>query len=184
MAKRVFDVLLALAILPLALPMLAVAALAVRLDSPGPAFFRQQRVGKGRLPFSLIKIRTMTVDTPQTASHEVGPGRITRVGSVLRRSKIDELPQIFAVLAGNMSFVGPRPCLPVQEELVAERERRGVYDVLPGITGPAQISGIDMSTPVKLAEVDAHYVQNRSFLGDLKLIMQTAVGTGYGDAAR
>ena len=120
MAKRALDIALALALLPFAMPVLAIAALAVRLDSPGPAFFRQERVGRHRKPFRLLKIRTMTVGTPQAASHEVGAAQVTRVGAFLRRSKIDELPQIFAVLAGDMSFVGPRPCLAVQEELVAE----------------------------------------------------------------
>ncbi|MFN4113486.1 MAG: sugar transferase [Sphingomonadaceae bacterium] len=184
MAKRTLDIALALALLPFALPVLLVAALAVRLDSPGPAFFRQERVGKDRQRFRLLKIRTMTEGTKQAASHEVGAAQVTRVGAILRRSKIDELPQIFAVLAGKMSFVGPRPCLPLQEELVAERERRGVYAVLPGITGPAQVAGVDMSTPVELAEIDARYVRERTLLGDLRLILLTAIGGGSGDAAR
>lgn len=184
MAKRVLDIALALALLPFALPLLAVAALAVRLDSPGPAFFRQERVGRGRQPFMLVKIRTMEVGTPHLASHEVGQARVTRVGAFLRRTKIDELPQVFAVLAGNMSFVGPRPCLANQHELVEERDRRGVYTVLPGITGPAQVAGVDMSTPVELAEIDARYVRERTLLGDLGLIVRTALGGGSGDAAR
>ena len=184
MAKRLLDLALALALLPFALPLLGVAAIAVKLDSPGPAFFRQQRVGRGRKPFTLVKIRTMTAGTRQVASHEVGAAQITRVGAILRKSKIDELPQLFSVLAGDMSFVGPRPCLPVQEELVEARSRLGVYAARPGITGPAQIAGIDMSTPVELAEVDAAYIATRSFLGDLKLILQTATGGGSGDAAR
>lgn len=182
--KRVLDVILAVILLPVALPLLLIAAVAIRFDSPGPAFFRQERVGLGRKPFSLLKLRTMSIETRQGASHEVGASTITRVGHFLRKTKIDELPQIFAVLAGNMSFVGPRPCLPVQEELIAEREARGVYSVLPGITGPAQVAGIDMSTPVRLAEVDAHYVKTRSLSGDLKLILATATGAGSGDAAR
>lgn len=184
MAKRALDIALALALLPFAMPVLAIAALAVRLDSPGPAFFRQERVGRHRKPFRLLKIRTMTVGTPQAASHEVGAAQVTRVGAFLRRSKIDELPQIFAVLAGDMSFVGPRPCLAVQEELVAERDRRGVYEALPGITGPAQVAGVDMSTPVELAEIDARYVRERSLPGDIALIVRTALGGGSGDAAR
>lgn len=184
MAKRALDIVLALALLPFVLPVLALAAVAVRLDSPGPAFFRQERVGRHRRPFSLLKIRTMSHGTPQAASHEVGASQVTRVGAVLRRTKIDELPQIFAVLAGDMSFVGPRPCLAVQEELVTERDRRGVYDVLPGITGPAQVAGVDMSTPVELAEIDARYVRERSLAGDICLIARTALGRGSGDAAR
>ncbi len=184
MAKRLFDLAFALALLPVAIPVLAVAAVAVVLDSPGPAFFRQERVGRHRRAFTLIKIRTMSAGTRQAASHEVGAAQITRVGAFLRKTKIDELPQIFSVLLGHMSFVGPRPCLPVQEELVEERSKRGVYAVRPGITGPAQIAGIDMSTPVRLAETDAAYVADRSFFGDLELILRTALGGGSGDAAR
>lgn len=183
-AKRVLDLALALALLPLAVPLLALAALAVRLDSPGPAFFRQERVGRHKQPFHLLKIRTMTQGTPQAASHEVGAAQVTRVGAFLRRSKIDELPQILAVLAGDMSFVGPRPCLAVQHELIAERDRQGVYDALPGITGPAQVAGVDMSTPVELAQIDARYVRERTLWGDLMLIVRTATGGGAGDAAR
>lgn len=184
MMKRIVDFLLAAALLPFAIPVLALAALAVRIDSPGPAFFRQQRVGRGGRVFTLVKIRTMASGTPNVASHEVGTSYVTKVGAFLRRSKIDELPQIAAVLAGDMSFVGPRPCLPSQTDLIREREARGVYTVLPGITGPAQIAGVDMSTPVKLAEIDALYVQERTLLGDLQLIVRTALGGGAGDAAR
>lgn len=181
--KRTFDVLLALALLPLALPLLALAALAVRLDTPGPAFFRQERVGLNRQPFTLVKIRTMAMGTRVGASHEVGAAQVTRVGRVLRKAKIDELPQIFSVLTGDMSFVGPRPCLSVQEELIAEREKQGAYAVRPGITGPAQVAGVDMSTPVELAAIDGAYARDHSFGGDLKLIVQTALGAGSGDAA-
>ena len=184
MAKRLLDLALALLLLPFAVVILALAAIAVRLDSPGPAFFRQQRVGRDRRPFTLLKLRTMRAGTRDAASHEVGAAQVTRIGGFLRRSKIDELPQIFSVLRGDMSFVGPRPCLPVQEELVAERDRRGVYAVRPGITGPAQLAGVDMSTPVKLAEIDAGYVAERSLTGDIGLILKTAIGGGSGDAAR
>lgn len=182
--KRLLDILLALALLPIALPILGFAAIAVRRDSPGPAFFRQVRVGRDKRPFTLLKIRTMSTDTKQAASHEVGAAQITEVGHFLRRTKIDELPQIFAVLSGDMSFVGPRPCLPVQEELIAARDEHQAFSVRPGITGPAQIAGVDMSTPARLAEIDGEYVRNRSLIGDVRLILATAFGAGSGDAAR
>ncbi|KHA50140.1 Sugar transferase [Sulfitobacter geojensis] len=110
--------------------------------------------------------------------------QITRIGAFLRKTKIDELPQIWNVLMGDMSFVGPRPNLPNQSELIAERARRGVYDVRPGITGPAQLTGIDMSTPVELATADAAYIANQTFCEDLKLILQTGTGGGRGDAVK
>jgi lipopolysaccharide/colanic/teichoic acid biosynthesis glycosyltransferase len=108
---------------------------------------------------------------------------VTRVGRFLRKTKIDELPQILSVLRGDMSFVGPRPCLPVQTELIEERARRGVYAVLPGITGKAQLEGIDMSAPRLLAETDAEYVAGRSVAGDLRILLATLLGRGSGDAA-
>mgnify|MGYP001809998799 CR=1 FL=1 len=107
---------------------------------------------------------------------------ITPFGAFLRKMKLDELPQLVNVLRGDMSFVGPRPCLPSQEKLIAERERRGVYAIRPGITGPAQIAGIDMSTPVKLAEADGHYLAAITLSGDLGYLVKTAVGSGRGDA--
>jgi len=182
--KRAFDLVLALALLPAAVPILLLAALAVRLDTPGPAFFRQQRVGLNQKLFTLVKIRTMATGTKQAASHEVGAAQITRVGNILRRTKIDELPQLLSVIMGDMSLVGPRPCLPVQEELVAEREKRGVFTIRPGITGLAQVTKIDMSTPVRLAQSDAAYVAQNSLMGDFKLIIATAFGAGSGDAVK
>lgn len=182
--KRAFDLFLAvLAIVPAAL-ICAICVVAIRLESRGPAVFRQTRVGRHRRPFTLYKLRTMSTDTGDRASHEVSPSQITRSGHILRKTKLDELPQLANVLRGDMSFVGPRPCLPSQETLIAERERRGVYTVRPGITGPAQLSGIDMSTPVELAEEDARYVAHIDFSGDLRCILRTAIGGGKGDAVK
>jgi len=124
----------------------------------------------------------MEINTESRASHEVSASKITNVGKFLRRTKLDELPQILNVLSGDMSFVGPRPCLPSQADLIAEREVRDVFSLRPGITGPAQIAGIDMSTPQILARADAAYLAERTFWGDLRLIMQTAKGGGQGDA--
>lgn len=182
--KRLFDVVLALLITPLAVLMCFCCAAAIWVEGAGPAMFRQVRVGRGRRPFVLYKLRTMSVGTGDRASHEVSEAQITRIGRLLRRTKMDELPQLLNVLRGDMSFVGPRPCLPGQTLLVEERDSRGVYGLRPGITGPAQLAGIDMSTPVELAEADAIYLDRVNLAGDLKYMFLTAVGRGRGDAVK
>ena len=182
--KHAFDTMLAALAVLLALLLCIPALIAIRLESPGNPLFLQTRVGKNQKPFTLVKLRTMVAGTAHRGSHEVSTAQITRIGAFLRKTKIDELPQIWNVLTGDMSFVGPRPNLPNQSELIAERDARGVYDVRPGITGPAQLAGIDMSTPAKLADADADYIATRSFTGDLKLIVQTATGGGRGDAVK
>lgn len=181
--KRLLDVALALALaLPAGLVCLACMAV-IRLESGGAALFRQTRVGRDRRPFVLYKLRTMAANTGNHPSHEVPPAAITRFGAFLRKTKLDELPQLLNVLRGDMSFVGPRPCLPSQTLLIAERERRGAYGMRPGITGPAQIAGIDMSTPVELAEADGRYLSEINLASDLAYLVKTAVGNGRGDAA-
>jgi O-antigen biosynthesis protein WbqP len=180
--KRAFDVALALLLLLPATFIITLAAMAIALDSPGSPLFKQRRVGRARAPFTMVKLRTMQHDTATAASHEVTKSAITRVGALLRRTKIDELPQIWSVLVGDMSFVGPRPCLEQQVELIREREARGVFMARPGITGPAQLAGIDMSTPKRLAEVDGEYVANRNLAGDVVILLRTLAGHGSGDA--
>ena len=182
MVKRLFDLTLALLLSLPALIIVALAVLAVSLDSAGSPFFKQVRVGRNRKPFTLVKLRTMASGTRSAPSHEIGTDAITRVGAFMRRSKIDELPQIWLVLTGAMSFVGPRPCLPSQGQLIAERDRLGVYSARPGITGVAQLAGVDMSTPVELAQIDAGYVTGQSLLGDLKILLATLLGRGMRDA--
>ncbi|MEM0991290.1 MAG: sugar transferase [Pseudomonadota bacterium] len=184
MAKRLMDIVIALALALPALVLCALACIAIRAESRGAPVFAQIRVGRHRRPFTLYKLRTMGKDTGDRASHEVSAAQITRVGGFLRRVKLDELPQVLNVLLGQMSFVGPRPCLPSQAELIAERAQRDVFAIRPGITGPAQLAGIDMSTPRRLAEADAAYIASRSFSGDLKLILATATGGGRGDAVK
>ncbi|MBL9071710.1 MAG: sugar transferase [Sphingopyxis sp.] len=182
--KRLFDISLSIiAALP-ALFLCLACALAIRAEGGGAAIFKQVRVGRSRRPFTLYKLRTMSIDTGDRASHEVSKAQITRVGRFLRKTKLDELPQLLNVLRGDMSFVGPRPCLPSQDVLVAERFCRGVYSVRPGITGPAQLAGIDMSTPVALAEADARYVDHIGLLFDLNMIVKTSLGRGSGDAVK
>jgi O-antigen biosynthesis protein WbqP len=182
--KRLFDIALALTVALPALLLCLACAIAIRLEGNGPAVFKQVRVGRHRKVFVLYKLRTMSLDTANRASHEVSKAQITHSGRILRKTKLDELPQLLNVLRGDMSFVGPRPCLPSQDVLVAERLRRGVYDVRPGITGPAQLAGIDMSTPVELAEADAHYIGRVTLPDDLRYIFRTALGGGSGDAVK
>lgn len=181
--KRLSDLTLALLLLPIALPICLIAAAAVRAETRGNPFFLQKRVGLNEEVFTLWKLRSMSKDTIDAGSHEVSPSQITRVGAFIRRTKIDELPQLVNVIFGHMSFVGPRPCLPSQTALIAERRTLAVFDGRPGITGLAQVSGIDMSTPELLAEVDSTYLRSRTLVGDFRLIALTAFGSGRGDAA-
>jgi O-antigen biosynthesis protein WbqP len=178
--KRAFDVLTCALFLLLSWPVLLLIILAIRLQSPGPAIFAQLRVGKGGRPFTCYKLRTMYSGTASLPTHQVQASSVTALGEYLRRFKIDELPQLWNVLTGDMSLVGPRPCLPTQTELVEARTRLGVLSVRPGITGLAQIRGIDMSDANRLAEVDAQYVRTQSFWQDLRLIWATLRGRGVG----
>lgn len=182
--KRLSDIALALALLPIALPLGLGAMLLLAIELRANPLFTQTRVGRHKRLFTIYKLRTMKLDTPDAASHEVKPGQITRVGQVVRRVKFDELPQLFNVLIGDMSFVGPRPCLPMQTQLVAEREQRGIYQLRPGITGPAQLAGIDMSDPARLADADEAYNREWSLRQDLSILVRTFLGMGSGDAAQ
>lgn len=183
MTKRFIDLAISLTLLPIAIPICLVAFVAIRLESPGSPLFVQRRVGRHRQPFRLMKLRTMGRLAGDLPSHEVDPLQITRVGAFLRRTKLDELPQLLNVIGGSMSLVGPRPCLFSQELLIAERERQGLYDFAPGVTGPAQILGIDMSDPVRLAQTEAEYFHVATPRRDFSLILRTALGGGRGDAA-
>ncbi len=147
----------------------------------GSPVFRQERVGRNKKPFTLIKFRTMPVETQSVATHLVGASSVTKLGSFLRKTKLDELPQLINVVKGEMSLVGPRPCLFNQQELIEERETRGVFDVLPGVTGLAQVNEVDMSTPKKLAEWDQKMIQTMSLKKYFTYIIQTATGKGAGD---
>ena len=161
-------------------PILLIVIIAIRLQSPGPAIFTQVRVGKDGRPFTCYKLRTMYSGTANLPTHEVQASSVTALGEHLRRFKIDELPQLCNVLIGDMSLVGPRPCLPSQTELVEARRRLGVLEVRPGITGLAQVNGVDMSDANRLAEIDAQYVRTQSLMGDFRLILATLRGQGVG----
>lgn len=163
---------------------LLITFIVVRLSSKGPAIFAQTRVGQAGKPFTCYKFRTMKIGTRSVGTHEVSASSVTKVGSFLRKTKIDELPQVLNILRGELGLVGPRPCLPVQDELIAERTARGVDQTLPGITGLAQINGVDMSDPEKLATMDLEYINLRSIPLDLKIIMGTLLGRGVGDRVK
>lgn len=183
LTKRLFDIGVAAIALVLLGPVIFISLMAIRLDSEGPGIFAQRRVGRLGREFTCFKLRTMCVDAENAATHLVSPKSLTRMGPFLRRYKIDELPQLWNVLIGEMSLVGPRPCLPTQTELITERFNRGVYDMLPGITGLAQVRGVDMSRPKMVATLDAQYVASQSLVLDVKLLLATLFGAGRGDPA-
>lgn len=171
--KRIFDMAVSLAGLIVLLPVMGLIALAVALTSPGGALFIQTRVGRYERTFSCCKFRTMQTGAPVAGTHEVPGSWMTPVGGWLRKTKLDELPQLWNVLKGEMSLVGPRPCLPVQLDVIAARRREGVFAIRPGITGLAQLRGVDMSTPDLLAANDRKYMERMSLGRDLSLIVRT-----------
>jgi O-antigen biosynthesis protein WbqP len=178
--KRTFDVLASALFLLFCWPILLIVIIAIRLQSPGPAIFVQVRVGKDERPFACYKLRTMYSGTANLPTHEVKASSVTALGERLRRFKIDEVPQFWNVLIGDMSLVGPRPCMPSQLDLVEARRQSGVFQVRPGITGLAQVNSIDMSDASRLAKIDAQYVRTQSLIGDLRLIIATLRGQGVG----
>ena len=175
--KRLFDLLLALAAcMVLAVPMLLVF-LAVRLTSPGPALYWSDRVGRHNKIFRMPKFRSMRVGTPAVATHLLADARshLTPIGSFLRKSSLDELPQLWSILVGSMSFVGPRPALFNQHDLIALRTQHGVHNLVPGLTGWAQVNGRDeLPIPDKMS-LDATYLQQQSLLFDLRILWMTFV---------
>lgn len=179
---RVCDVVLAAAGLLVFSP-LFLLLLVLGWAQYGSPLFLQTRIGKGREPFTLMKFRTMLHSTPSVASHQVPQGSITSYGRWLRRTKCDELPQLWNVLRGDMSFVGPRPCLPNQHDVIAARLTRNCFRSLPGITGAAQIAKIDMSEPERLAAADAAMVEAMCLQTYGYYVWRTACGDGAGDAA-
>lgn len=180
---RVFDVLFSLFGLVFGAPVLLLLIVLGLLDTGSP-FFRQTRVGRHQRPFTLWKFRTMRPGTASVATHLADASSITPLGGVLRRTKLDELPQLWNVLSGDMSLVGPRPCLFSQENLIAARAARGVFDARPGITGLAQVNGIDMSTPELLAQTDRRMLDELDVWAYFRYVFMTALGKGSGDRVR
>lgn len=180
---RLFDFVFALVGLVFGAPIFVVLTV-IGLYDTGSPIFRQERIGRDKRPFTLVKFRTMKVDTESVASHLASSSSITPFGNFLRRTKLDELPQLWNVLKGEMSFVGPRPGLFNQKELTLARDIHKVFDVRPGITGLAQLNKIDMSTPELLAETDAKMIAEMSLSNYFKYIFQTLSGKGFGDRVK
>lgn len=180
---RLFDILFSMTGIIVLWPIAIVIILLGIFDTGSPIFI-QTRVGKNRKPFKLIKFRTMSLNTKSVATHLANSHNVTRIGEFLRKTKLDELPQLVNVFLGQMSLVGPRPNLYNQEELIREREKKGVYDYLPGITGLAQINEIDMSTPKLLAETDAGMLNNLKLKSYFFYIFLTITGKGQGDRVK
>lgn len=175
--KRSFDLAVALvAAVLLVLPIVFVA-LAVRLTSPGPALYWSDRLGRNNRIFRMPKFRSMRIDTPAVATHLLqNPDQwLTPIGSFLRKSSLDELPQLWSILKGDMSFVGPRPALFNQDDLIALRTEKGVHDLMPGLTGWAQVNGRDELPISQKVELDIEYLQRRSLRFDLKILWMTAL---------
>lgn len=179
--RRALDVSAGAAILVAGFPVLFLVWLAIRLESPGPGVFSQTRVGRDGRHFVCYKFRTMRDGTRQAGTHEIPAASVTRFGGFLRHTKLDELPQAVNLLRNEMSLIGPRPCLPAQQEVIDARARRGVLSIKPGITGLAQINAVDMSTPERLAQWDARYMHLRGLMLDLRILIATAFGVGNGD---
>ena len=156
----------------------------IGLFDTGSPIFTQQRVGRNKKPFTLVKFRTMKVDTASVASHLASTASITPFGSFLRKTKLDELPQLWNVLKGEMSLVGPRPGLFNQQELTEARDAKNVFDVRPGITGLAQVNEIDMSTPALLAKTDWEMMNTLTIGNYFKYILMTVTGSGSGDRVK
>lgn len=180
---RLFDVAFSVVGLVVGLPILLALLVAGYFDTGSP-LFRQQRVGRRQQAFTLVKFRTMRLDTASVASHMADGSAITPLGRFMRKTKLDELPQLWNVLKGEMSLVGPRPGLFNQEELTAARDKQGVFAARPGITGLAQVNGIDMSTPELLAETDRQMLETLGVVSYFKYILQTVTGRGSGDAVK
>lgn len=180
---RIIDFLAAFFGLLFLWPILLIVTIIGLFDTGSPIFI-QERVGRNKKPFKLIKFRTMSVETKSVASHLANNASITKLGNFLRKTKIDELPQLINVVKGEMSLVGPRPNLFNQDELIKERDALGVYDVLPGVTGLAQVQNIDMSTPQLLAKTDKQMIDTLNIKDYFKYIIMTATGSGSGDAVK
>jgi O-antigen biosynthesis protein WbqP len=173
--KRIFDFLLALLASAVLVLAIAIVALAVKLTSPGPALYWSDRVGRGNRIFRMPKFRSMRTDTPEVATHLLAKPEsfLTPIGGFIRKSSLDELPQLWSILVGDMSFVGPRPALFNQDDLIALRTERGVHTLLPGLTGWAQVNGRDDLPIPQKVEMDAYYLEHQSLALDVRILWRT-----------
>ncbi|MDD7568925.1 MAG: sugar transferase [[Actinobacillus] rossii] len=180
---RIFDFIFSFLGIILLLP-LGVILYIIGLFDTGSPIFIQERVGKNKQPFKLIKFRTMNISAKSVATHLANSAEITKYGAFLRKTKLDELPQLINVLKGEMSLVGPRPNLFSQTEVIVERDKQGIYNYLPGITGLAQINEVDMSMPKKLAAMDIQMLKNLTLKGYFYYLLMTVLGKGQGDRVK
>lgn len=171
--KRLFDVFCAACALAVLWPVMLLVAVAVRLEDGGPALFRQKRIGRHGRAFLFYKFRSMPVNTANVPSHMAGRLKVTRVGRIIRRTNLDELPQLFNILRGEMSFVGPRPALPQQEDVCHLRSRTGADRCVPGLTGLAQVNSFDGMTPEQKVAWDSRYSRSLTFRADLEILLRT-----------
>lgn len=181
--SRVVDLAGSAALLVLTSWIMALAAVFIRLESKGSGLFMQKRVGLNGETFTCLKLRTMHKGTPQADSHMVGQSAITRVGAFLRKSKIDELPQLLNILRGDLSFVGPRPCIESLQDVIARRASSKIFDIKPGLTGLAQVRQQDTSVPDAMISSEVLYAASRNLVLDIKIMLATAFGRGFGDKA-
>ena len=181
MIKKIFDITLSFILLILLfLPFCFLISILFLLND-GPIFFIQKRVGKDKQVFKLIKLRTMCVKTQNIETHLINHNQITRIGRFLRKFKIDEIPQIINILLGEMSLVGPRPCLTNQKELIFLRDKNKIFSIKPGITGLAQVNKVDMSRPKFLTRIDKLYLNKMNIFLDIYILIRTFLGKGFGD---
>ena len=183
-ASRAIDIVFAISIILLFWWLILIVWLLVKCTTPGPGLFAQVRIGLAGKQFTCYKFRTMHLNTESVGTHEVSPDSVTDIGKIIRKFKVDELPQVWNILLNQMSLVGPRPCLPTQVDLINARHKRGVLDVKCGLTGLSQTMNVDMSEPERLAELDEKYVINRSIPFDIKIILLTFIGAGRGDRVK
>jgi O-antigen biosynthesis protein WbqP len=184
--KRVFDLLLACLLLPLTLPLLVLLPILIRATSKGPALHWSKRVGRDNRIFRMPKFRSMHIDTPQLPTHLLSNPELylTPIGYLLRKTSLDELPQLFSILAGDLSFAGPRPALFNQEDLIELRTAQGIHRLVPGLTGLAQVNGRDNLPIPEKVRFDYEYLQRRSFAFDLQILCVTVLQVVRGEGIR
>lgn len=184
--KRVFDLISSLIGFIFFLPLFLIISLIIKLSSPGPIFFKQKRIGKDNEEFYILKFRTMRIDTPNVATHLLeNPDKyITKIGKVLRKTSLDELPQLINIIRGEMSVVGPRPALYNQLDLKEMRTKKGIHKLVPGLTGWAQINGRDEIPLKEKVELDKYYLENRSFWFDIEIIFKTVISVAKSDGVQ
>ena len=177
---RILDLIISLISFIMTFPLLILIYLIIKLNHQSPLFF-QERLGRYQKIFTIIKFRTMKTQTKSVATHLVNPSNVTSIGKFLRKTKLDELPQLLNVIKGDMSLVGPRPCLPSQKELIKKRSKNDIFEFRPGITGLSQIKGIDMSNPKLLTNNDLAMIKNFNIRAYFYYILMTIIGLGRGD---